>query len=116
MEGVTILYIRVSSETQNLDRQIQAFKDIGATEYTPYRLTATGATDWELLVNQLNSSIYLENYVEFDITGYDPVTDFVPVSASVASSIAFVAFYLEWTEYFQECESSFFLMLKYFSK
>lgn len=50
-------YARVSSDTQNLDRQIQAFKEIGATERTIFKEKKSGKSfenrqAWSELINE----------------------------------------------------------------
>ena len=74
-----------AKDCRRAPRVLLNFVDIGASEYTPYRITNLNSTTWETTINDLNTNAASDNYIEFDISSHSSITDHIPVELTVAS-------------------------------
>ena len=60
-------YTTFSKDCRRAPRMLNTVKDIGAAEYTQFRVVSTGNNDWRNLLDALTLSTDPENYIEFDL-------------------------------------------------
>ncbi len=85
LTGVTPRYTPgdLDKDCRRAPRVLLDTVDIGASEFTPYRVTSTNNLDWEATITSLNSAAQQDNYIEFDLPSYAPNTDRILVNTNV---------------------------------